>query len=748
VSADIDAMIAALPCAPVGASNWATMCGPIWRAIVSRAPDAEHEATWIAQLVERAGGTTEAHAGEIEMTRLKSKRRGTTKPAPAANDAPEVTPAEVEAMIEALPSEMPTDAEPWAALMRPIYMAIAPLDPTCDERLAKRLKLKTGDPLDQHRKGIRAARKNLEADRAFGASTIRGELVAATMGYRDAETLELVSTFLVTPIRRLVGEERQNDVIETTLENPSRHHRTTATLPVRALRNRRALIDWLAGHGNTCQWTGTDDNTQALAKLINEADVPIARMTSVIGWHDGAAGPQFVAPETVIAPNGGDLMLVEPHPELASQLAYPMVDAVDVAALARQVFPLLAAINEPDVITPIVAWHGAAVVKVPLAVRLDHFPILGVFGTQGSGKTSTVRSVRRLVGYRDSAQPFSVEAPSAFVHLRLFSATTSVPIFIDEYRATELNQSNVTRLHHLLRQVYGGEVAQRGRPDLTVASYCLRAPVTLGGESEPDDAALRERLVVVRPSKLTTSEPARQRAFTALAQLPLERLAAPLVRFAMTWDVDAALAIARRRLDPEVAGALAEVDDARAVIAANVGALAPRRLDNLLALLVGAQLLEDFAASCGATLSLDVAAMAASTIDAATTGEDARDAFDAFLVECSTLAHEGALVEGVHYAHVDGALCVHVPSSYEVYLRRRMQTGRRDATNGLKALQRVAREKAARGDYVLDASYRTQLGSGANDARVRTARIDASRMPDDVGAFVRAAKARAVGVEW
>jgi hypothetical protein len=137
---------------------------------------------------------------------------------------------------------------------------------------------------------------------------------------------------------------------------------------------------------------------------------------------------------------------------------------------------------------------------------------------------------------------------------------------------------------------------------------------------------------------------------------------------------------------------------------------------------------EAFATSLGVAVpELDIVpAMSACIADLLDGDRGAKDPLDQFLEALSVYALMGALQEGRQYAMVNGLLCLHLPTCYQVYLTERKRAGLEDDTNGLRALRRILREKHERGGYVVETDKRVTIG----EQTVRTVAIDLEKIPD------------------
>jgi DNA primase catalytic core len=550
---------------------------------------------------------------------------------------------------------------------------------------------------------------------------VRGEVFEEPGHYyvinREGD-IEVLSSFTIVPTHRVVCDG--DELLVGDVRTEGGHVLRDVLFPKTAWHSKRDLLRALPSPD--LQWTGSDDQVQGLLRLLSSRRVPRRQGTLNLGYIETAAGPRWVAPGVVIAADGfeeADEVLYVPNPSpFAKRLRYAPTSPDEARAFAAQVLPALIELNEPAVVLPIIGWFFATPFRPRLLKLLGHFPILVVWGTQGSGKTSIVKEVFwPLFGVVHKTDPFSA-TETEFALIKLLSATDSVPVFIDEYKPRDMPKQRLDRLNRLLRRIYGGETEERGRPDLTVASYALSAPVCLAGESRPEgDAALVERMISVSPNKNhLDAHPEHKAAFDRVRLLDLGALAAPYIRFALGRDVAADVEKARAVTD----SLIAEVPNGSAIPA--------RCRDNLIVTVFGLTMFEAFATSLGVSLpELDIVpAIKACIVDLLDGDRGAKDPLDQFLEALSTYALMGALQEGRHYGMVGGLLCLHLPTCYTVYLTERKRAGQEDDTNGLRALKRIVREKLERGGYVVEVDRRVHLG----EQFVRTVAIDLEKVPD------------------
>ncbi|WP_053332893.1 hypothetical protein [Haliangium ochraceum] len=203
----------------------------------------------------------------------------------------------------------------------------------------------------------------------------------------SGEHRTVLSNFCLEPTARLRTDDGEIVVADIDIDD-QRFYRG-AHFPPSAWRSKRHFIQ--AFPTLDMQWVGSDDNVQGVLRLVTRRSVPIHEGTSVLGYCESAQGPRWVAPDLVLGPSGPELgSAIEYVPNgsvLTKRVRYRTDMALDeVRALAQQVLPELLHLNEPAVLLPVLGWFFATPFKPRVMDRLGHFPILMVWGTQGSGK--------------------------------------------------------------------------------------------------------------------------------------------------------------------------------------------------------------------------------------------------------------------------------------------------------------------------------------------------------------------------
>lgn len=643
----------------------------------------------------------------------------------------------VEFMIDRIPKDTPR--EQLGKALTDVLSAASALDPMAQEgvveRVVKRFSvpkaavrkmLKDAEPPEDKTSQKRPTPTDEELAAADNMHTFRGYVLEGEDCYyvpakkedqEDPDTYEDLSSFSLTVKERIHVDGDEILVVDAVTANRKTYR--GLHLPVSAFNTSRSFRTALKYAD--LQWSGRDEHVQGVLQKLSLQEAGTLRGTKTMGYVMTDDGPRWVADKTVIGPfepetgdpwrfhreddvlapqDHADVVYVPSKSPLERRVKYTWPNYSRVRSLAQAALPDILAINEPQVILPILGWFFAAAFRPRIMQVLKHFPILLVWGTRETGKTSTITGVFWPLSGVVGAEPFSA-TDTPFAQISLFSCTNSVPVFLDEYKPTDMRKDRVLQLHRNLRRIYSGEEENKGNPGLGTRSFKLQAPVVIAGEARPEnDAALADRLVSTSPdANFLKENPSAKQAFKRLEQLKLHHLAVPYIQFALT-----------RNLPDELTAAIAAAD--RVIDALPGGsAVGIRCRDNLRVVALGLRMFEQFAAEMGVTglPAIELQDAFSSTVEDMMDGESgAKNALDHFLEVCSVMAHlgeqRGGLIEDRHYK-VDGAkLYIHKETCFEMYLEHMRRTGQTPAVDSLKPLKRLVKENHERGGYVVERS--------------------------------------------
>ena len=505
---------------------------------------------------------------------------------------------------------------------------------------------------------------------------------------RGGETV-ILSSFTMKATRRIVVDG--NEILETTITAENGRIFEKVLLRREAWLSKPAFLRSLPSVD--LQWTGSDENVQGVLRLVASQDAPVSRGTFTLGYHDTDAGPRWVTAKAVVAPeeippDAEPILYIPSGSHLHERIAFPTdVSTDEEKALASVALSAILQLNRPEVVLPILGWFFATPLKPRLMGVFGHFPFLMVWGTQGSGKSSIISNVFwPLFGFKGT-EPYSA-TETEFALIKLMSCTNSVPVFVDEYKPFDMPKHKLDRLHRLLRQIYDGEIEERGRPDQQVNAYRLSAPVVLAGETRPTEPALVERMLPVNPDKnALVTHPEYATAMATLRSLDLTKLTAGILRFLLKTDVDARVSMAR-----EIADGLLEGRT-----------IPPRVKDSIVIMIFGLRVFKEYAESRGVDIGvLQVDKAVTGILDdlLEAGGNSVKSVLDRFVEELHVMAVQGRILSGREYIVSGNMLNIHLGACHAAYTEHCRRIGYTGEVPDRMALRRQFNESLVSGGYV------------------------------------------------
>jgi hypothetical protein len=383
-----------------------------------------------------------------------------------------------------------------------------------------------------------------------------GGLGESPAGYYRVTTRggkQQISTFTLVPKLLLEGESGAEDAILCDVKAAGTDFVwEDEVFPVSAFGGSHALRRQLKKAAWV--WLGKDADAASLqVHLIQQLQamgVPRAVATSVLGRHTIPSDPRtfYVSNDCTMASDGSfwssmdaPIVYVEPDREVPRlNLTNHDVDRQLLSEIART----LPRVNTPGVIWPLIGWFMATPMKLAIEELGYRFPTLNIFGTRGSGKTTTViRIFHPLLGY---AEERSYDANTTrFVSLTLLGSTNAVPVAFSEFRIAQAE--SFTR-YVLLAYDTGRD--PRGRADQTTVDYPLLAPFSIDGEDMLEDPASLERITAVRtiPATIGEGTPAWAAHDTLGTLGNLGDFATPYLMYTLQADIGAMLDQAEQEL--------------------------------------------------------------------------------------------------------------------------------------------------------------------------------------------------------
>lgn len=335
---------------------------------------------------------------------------------------------------------------------------------------------------------------------------------------RDGEEYP-IANFSLMPKQRLVADGKEYLVCDYSGPGLVKE----AIIPGEVMISPKDLLKFMAIPGMA--FSGTNKDYIAVVQRMAARQVPTIKGVSVIGW----SGNTLVTPAS-----SGEIKYLPQHLPLEMEFR---IDAPDerqyLEALAKNL-PLL---HEPGAVWSAMGWLAATAFSPMLRERLDCFPLLLVWGIQGSGKTTMMRTLWEFMGIQ--GEPRSCKR-TIYSSIREAAIINCAPIILDEFRDNE-SGTRMQQLRTLLRGIYDGHIEQRGTgiSSAPVTTYRLTAPHCVIGETPFIDPALLERAVSIELGRrfITEAGAAGRAALAALAALPRGGLLSILARHREEFDL-------------------------------------------------------------------------------------------------------------------------------------------------------------------------------------------------------------------
>lgn len=329
----------------------------------------------------------------------------------------------------------------------------------------------------------------------------------------DPEKKEkLLSTFIIEPESLLRAKE--GDVLTCTIVTSSGNKYTEILFEAtdwtpEGLEKRIGHID--------CTVLATEMEVKIM-KMYIEARIPVTKIgTRVVGLDDSNSlwiSKNLNMDKTGILPvmthvpydRGGD--------SFYNKIEYVFQNDDEYMKHIGTFYDLILKINDPQAIVPMLGWIFVTPVRKVIMEYKKKFPVLFVPGTMGSGKTSTAQLFMRLCGYK--SDDINSADMRRFPMLKALSSTNGIPIFIDEFKQSDMTDFSTNDIHRYIRKSTDGGVEPKGHSDQTTTDYHLLAPWVLIGEWSIKTPAERERMIIPRFSAQIKLDKSMQKYFLKL----------------------------------------------------------------------------------------------------------------------------------------------------------------------------------------------------------------------------------------
>lgn len=276
-------------------------------------------------------------------------------------------------------------------------------------------------------------------------------------------------------------------------------------------------------------YLGGDTDVQRIFKVVSQIQVPKKTGVKVIGLHKIAGSWHFVCSDGSLGA-GGEIneLLLETDYYLPTGL---INEVIPTFYEAKSLLDKLFTFNANEITVPLVGWFVASIYKERIFEITHQFPLLFIFGAAGAGKTQTILNMKRLfcLGV-DNIK--SIADVTNFTLIKSANANNTIPLMLDEYKASTFNHFQVKMVSKLIRAAYNNEVGERGTASQEIKTYFYRAPIILAGEQTVTEPAARDRIIEVHMNKDLSAPHLKD--FKLLQDLPLGKLGKALLTDALS----------------------------------------------------------------------------------------------------------------------------------------------------------------------------------------------------------------------
>lgn len=291
--------------------------------------------------------------------------------------------------------------------------------------------------------------------------------------------------------------------------------------------SKNSFLKCLAGLGNA-GFTGKDDDVQRMKiVLMDKLEMSAEKIRKVYsaGIHrDKIAGKHVF---TWVEPGWSiDNFGSEDKYFLAAKVGFSVQlknvrepsesDLVEIQGILRALLQT----NEPSAVARMFGWTMACFLKQHIIAFKKEFPLLGVHGNRGSGKSKGFElMVSALHGAEYWGPTAAINGPNAteFVIWASIASTTTIPVILDEYNKGKFKFGRYESTGEVLKDVWqAGTVKRggltknigfgRGEMGTEVRDIQLTGPVAILSEQGITMPALVQRTVQVSVSPRTLSE--------------------------------------------------------------------------------------------------------------------------------------------------------------------------------------------------------------------------------------------------
>ena len=170
----------------------------------------------------------------------------------------------------------------------------------------------------------------------------------------------------------------------------------------------------------------------------------------------------------------------------------------------RELLDKLLSMNSPQNMAKLLGWFVATFLCPFFRRFYKQFPSLQVYGPAGTGKSKSTLMLNHMHYHMHDPKSVVADATSAFAMQTIASGSSSLPVVIEELRASLINKNQYNHYINIIKSSYdgtsstkGGLSRDKGVREVILNTHSLCAPIAWTSESLEGAAAILERCVVV-----------------------------------------------------------------------------------------------------------------------------------------------------------------------------------------------------------------------------------------------------------
>ncbi|WP_152420087.1 hypothetical protein [Halorubrum distributum] len=245
--------------------------------------------------------------------------------------------------------------------------------------------------------------------------------------------------------------------------------------------------------GRTTTFNGSARYLNGIKELVGHQDAPTRKGVSTVGMHDG----EMVTPNGVI---GKSWEKEDPdHTFEPLQQAIESKWTLDIegdgeydSESVQEVFTHLWQSRDAERFLPLLGYFFSSLYAPSIRDIEGEIPLATVMANTGAGKTSVLSKLYEMIGL--DGNPYSAK-DTKFALMNSLASTNNVPIWMDEYKPSDMAKYEIDNLQDFLRKTTKKGDETRGQSDQSVRTYTLESPVILSGEETIQGSAEERRAI-------------------------------------------------------------------------------------------------------------------------------------------------------------------------------------------------------------------------------------------------------------